>query len=208
MDSLLLTAQQVGERYGLHRNTLYAWEQQGLLHPIRTPGGRRRYHRDEIERLLTLEPQPVQAESRPRTVLYARVSTRKQEPFLQAQVARLEAFAREQGWDCEVVAEVASGVNENRRGLLKVLNRARRGELDRVVVEYEDRLARFGLGYLRAFLQAFGVELVILNGKERKELGEELAEDLVAIVASFAARIYGKRGGSRKGDSGEETGQG
>jgi len=48
--------------------------------------------------------------SRPRTVLYARVSTRKQEPFLQAQVARLEAFAREQGWDCEV----ASGVNENR----------------------------------------------------------------------------------------------
>jgi putative resolvase len=47
-------------------------------------------------------------------VLYARVSTRKQEPFLQAQVARLEAFAREQGWDCEVVAEVASGVNENR----------------------------------------------------------------------------------------------
>jgi len=109
MDLLLLTAQQVGERYGLHRNTLYAWEQ-----PVRTPGGRRRYRRDEIERLLTLEPQPVQAESRPRTVLYAWVSTRKQEPFLQAQVARLEAFAREQGWDCEVVAEVASGVNENR----------------------------------------------------------------------------------------------
>jgi len=54
------------------------------------------------------------SQSRPRTVLYARVSTRKQEPFLQAQVARLEAFAREQGWDCEVVAEVASGVNENR----------------------------------------------------------------------------------------------
>jgi len=56
MDSLLLTAQQVGERYGLHRNTLYAWEQQGLLHPVRTPGGRRRYRRDGIERLLTLEP--------------------------------------------------------------------------------------------------------------------------------------------------------
>jgi len=110
MDLLLLTAQQVGERYGLHRNTLYAWEQQGLLHPVRTPGGRRRYRRDEIERLLTLESLPVQAGFRPRTVLYARVSTRKQEPFLQAQVARLEAFAREQGWDCEV----ASGVNENR----------------------------------------------------------------------------------------------
>ena len=79
-----------------------------------------------------------------------------------------------------------------------MLNRARRGELDRVVVEYEDRLARFGLGYL----QASGLEPVVLNGRERKELKEELAEDLVAIVAGFAARIYGK------GDSGEETGQG
>ena len=85
-----------------------------------------------------------------------------------------------------------------------MLNRARRGELDRVVVEYEDRLARFGLGYL----QASGLEPVVLNGRERKELKEELAEDLVAIVAGFAAHIYGKRGGSRKGDSGEETGQG
>jgi len=56
MDLLLLTAQQVGERYGLHRNTLYAWEQRGLLHPVRTPGGRRRHRRDGIERLLTLEP--------------------------------------------------------------------------------------------------------------------------------------------------------
>jgi len=45
MDLLLLTAHQIGERYGLHRNTLYKWEKQGLLHPVRTPGGRRRYRR-------------------------------------------------------------------------------------------------------------------------------------------------------------------
>ena len=45
MDPLLLTAHQIGERYGLHRNTLYKWEKQGLLHPVRTPGGRRRYRR-------------------------------------------------------------------------------------------------------------------------------------------------------------------
>uniref|UniRef100_A0A7C2C1N4 MerR family DNA-binding transcriptional regulator n=1 Tax=Thermus islandicus TaxID=540988 RepID=A0A7C2C1N4_9DEIN len=45
MDPLLLTGHQIGERYGLHRNTLYKWEKQGLLHPVRTPGGRRRYRR-------------------------------------------------------------------------------------------------------------------------------------------------------------------
>ncbi len=37
---------------------------------------------------------------------------------------------------------------------LKLPNRARNGELERVVVEYEDRLARFGLGYVRRFLEA------------------------------------------------------
>ncbi len=158
MDPLLLTAHQIRERYGLHRNTLYKWEKQGLLHPIRTPGGRRRYRKEEIERLLSLGLEVSPVKPKPRTVLYARVSTRKQEAFLKNQIARLEAFAKAQGWTYEVVAEVASGVNENRRGLIKILNRAKNGELERVVVEYEDRLARFGLGYIRRFLNAFGVD--------------------------------------------------
>ncbi len=46
MDPLLLTAQQIQERYGLHRNTLYKWEKGGILHPVRTPGGRRRYREE------------------------------------------------------------------------------------------------------------------------------------------------------------------
>ena len=207
MDPLLLTAHQIGERYGLHRNTLYKWEKQGLLHPVRTPGGRRRYRREEIERLLSLGLETPQAKPKPTTVLYARVSARKQEAFLKNQIARLETFAKERGWTYEVIAEIASGVNENRRGLLKVLNRAKNGELERVVVECEDRLARFGLEYIRRFLEAFGVELLVLNGKESEEVHRELAEDLVAVVSSFAARIYGRRGGKRGGkvkDGGKE----
>jgi putative resolvase len=207
MDRLLLTAHQIGERYGLHRNTLYKWETQGLLHPVRTPGGRRRYRREEIERLLSLGLETPQAKPKPTTVLYARVSTRKQEVSLKNQIARLETFAKERGWTHEVIAEIASGVNENRRGLAKILNWAKSGELERVVVEYEDRLARFGLGYIRRFLEAFGVELLVLNGKESEEVHRELAEDLVAVVSSFAARIYGRRGGKRGGkvkDGGKE----
>jgi putative resolvase len=199
MDPLLLTAHQIGERYGLHRNTLYKWEKRGLLHPVRTPSGRRRYRREEIERLLSLGLETPQAKPKPTTVLYARVSTRKQEAFLKNQIARLETFAKERGRTHEVIAEIASGVNENRRGLVKILNRAKSGELERVVVEYEDRLARFGLGYIRRFLEAFGVELLVLNGKESEEVHRELAEDLVAVVSSFDARIYGRRGGKRGG---------
>lgn len=195
MEPILLTPLQVHRLYGIHQNTLLKWERHGLIRPLRTPGGRRRYRREDVEALLGLEEARRLA---PQVVLYARVSTRKQEAYLQNQIARLEAWAKERGLRYEVVAEVASGVNERRRGLAKVLNRVKRGEVEAVVVEYEDRLARFGLEYLKAYLEAFGARLVVLNGEVDQEhpedLQRELAEDLVAIVSSFAARVYGKRG--------------
>ena len=195
MEPILLTPLQVHRLYGIHQNTLLKWERHGLIRPLRTPGGRRRYRREDVEALLGLEEARRLA---PQVVLYARVSTRKQEAYLQNQIARLEAWAKERGLRYEVVAEVASGVNERRRGLAKVLNRVKRGEVEAVVVEYEDRLARFGLEYLKAYLEAFGARLVVLNGEGDQEhpedLQRELAEDLVAIVSSFAARAYGKRG--------------
>ncbi len=195
MEPILLTPLQVHRLYGIHQNTLLKWERHGLIRPLRTPGGRRRYRREDVEALLGLEEARRLA---PQVVLYARVSTRKQEAYLQNQIARLEAWAKERGLRYEVVAEVASGVNERRRGLAKVLNRVKRGEVEAVVVEYEDRLARFGLEYLKAYLEAFGARLVVLNGEVDQEhpedLQRELAEDLVAIVSSFAARAYGKRG--------------
>jgi predicted site-specific integrase-resolvase len=128
-----------------------------------------------------------------KTVLYARVSTKKQEEYLKDQVKRLEEYANSNNWNCEIIQEIASGVNENRRGLQKLLNMVQRGEVERVVVEYPNRLARFGFNYLKQFFSAFGVELVIINGNsEEKEKMVELAEDLVAIVTSFAAKYTHK----------------
>ena len=50
--------------YGLHRNTLLNWEKQGLLRPIKTPGGRRRYRKEDIERLLGMFGDELQKDSR------------------------------------------------------------------------------------------------------------------------------------------------
>jgi len=190
----LITLKECKEIYRLSRGALLHYEKQGLITPARTPGGVRRYRVEDIERLLGLR-----GESRVRlkTVLYARVSTKKQEAYLENQVERLKEFARLKGWECEVIQEVASGVNENRRGLQKLLNMVKRGEVERVVIEHPDRLARFGFHYLKSFFEAFGVDLVELNGGENEERVRELAEDLIAVVTAFAARIYGKRGGKK-----------
>jgi predicted site-specific integrase-resolvase len=189
----LLSVKECNEIYGLSRITLINYEKKGLIKPVRTPGGVRRYRVEDIERLLGMLEDKQERVGK--TILYARVSTRKQQPYLENQVQRLEEYAKSRGWEYEVIKEIASGVNENRRGLQKLLNMVKRGEVERVVVEYPDRLARFGFHYLKEFFDGFGVELIVINGREgEKERVQELAEDLVAIVSSFAAKIYGQRG--------------
>ena len=37
---------------GVHPNTLRNWEKQGIIHPLRTTSGHRRYSRADIDRLL------------------------------------------------------------------------------------------------------------------------------------------------------------
>jgi putative resolvase len=188
----LLSVKECKGIYGLSRIALINYERKGLLKPLRTPGGIRRYRVEDIERLLgMLEDKQERIRG---TILYARVSTRKQQPYLENQVRRLEEYAKSRGWEYKIVKEIASGVNENRRGLQKILNMVKRGDVERVVIEYPDRLARFGFNYLKEFFEGFGVELVVINGREgEKERFQELMEDLVAIVSSFAARIYGQR---------------
>jgi len=189
----LLSVKECKEIYGLSRITLINYEKKGLIKPVRTPGGVRRYRVEDIERLLGMLEDKQEGVGK--TILYARVSTRKQQPYLENQVQRLEEYAKSRGWEYEVIKEIASGVNENRRGLQKLLNMVKRGEVERVVVEYPDRLARFGFHCLKEFFDGFGVELIVINGREEeKERVQELVEDLVAIVSSFAAKIYGQRG--------------
>jgi len=197
MERKLLTVKECNEIYGLSRMTLINYEKKGLIKPLRTPGGVRRYKVEDVEKILgILENKQQELET---NLLYARVSTKKQAEYLENQVKRLEEYAKSNGWNYAVIKEMASGVNENRRGLQKLLNKVKRGEVKRVIVEHPDRLARFGFNYLKEFLTAFGVELIVINGKENeKERTQELAEDLVAIVTSFAAKIYGQRGSKKK----------
>jgi len=123
-----------------------------------------------------------------RTVLYARVFSADQKGELQRQVRRLEAFAREQGWvDCDVVAEIGSGLDGKRRKLLRVLRDPRVG---RIVVEHRDRLSRFGFEVLEAALASAGKRVVVV---EEGEVTDDLARDLLEILTAACGRLYGRR---------------
>jgi len=93
---------------------------------------------------------------------------------------------------------VASGLSDKRRGLLTLMDMARRGEITDIAVTYRDRLTRFGFGYLEEFFRGYGVTVHVLDGQQdRKSVHEELVDDLLAIVTSFSGKLYGLRSRGR-----------
>jgi len=65
------------------------------------------------------------------------------------------------------------------------------------VVEYEDRLARFGYSYLKEFAASFTVTIEAVENVSKLQPNEEMVNDLVSVVTCFSARLYGARGGRK-----------
>lgn len=64
-----------------------------------------------------------------------------------------------------------------------------------VVVEHRDRLARFGVEHLQAALAAHGHRIVVVDTSETTDdLGRDLGRDMVDVLTSMCARLYGRRG--------------
>jgi predicted site-specific integrase-resolvase len=141
--------------------------------------------------------------------IYARVSSPEHREHLERQAARLADYCAARGYQvAQVVKEVASSVNDSRPKLLVLLKDT---SVTRIVVEHRDRLTRFGFHYLEALLQVQGRTIEVVNFAENDK--EDLIADLVAIVYSFTARLYGQRQAKRKteriaaelrGEGGEE----
>ena len=128
--------------------------------------------------------------------MYARVSShdQKQKGDLERQKKSLLDYARSKGYDVvEVLEDVASGLNENREALSKLFDLIERKEISVVIVGFRDRLTRFGFKYLERYFSSHGVRIEVVNGEEPKDVYQELVEDLIALVSSFAEKLYGLR---------------
>ena len=169
---------------GVHYRTAMAWRKAGTLpvQVVRTPGG----HYRVVEQ--TVVPPSVG-----KSVLYGRVSSHDQKDDLTRQMDRLRVFASGLGLqDVEAVEELGSGLNGKRSKLLKLLGDS---TVTRIVVEHRDRLARFGVEYIEAALQAQGRSLVVAEAGEQKL---DLVQDFIDVVTSMCARIYGRRAASNR----------
>jgi putative resolvase len=138
-----------------------------------------------------LVDEPAQAASG--VAIYARVSSEDQRADLDRHLARLVEHATGAGLaPTRVVSEVGSGLSGRRTKLLGLL---RDPGVGTIVVERRDRLARFGVEYLEAALDAQGRRLVVV---EDAEVADDLVRDMVEVLTSFCARLYGLRSAKRR----------
>lgn len=129
-----------------------------------------------------------------KAAIYARVSSAENKDNLERQAERLQAYAIARGYQVQhVVKETGSGLNDDRKKLAKLLTRE---DYEILIVEHRDRLCRFGSNYIDILLKRCNVTLDIVNKVDDKR--DDLMTDLVAIITSFAARLYGQRRGKRK----------
>ena len=186
----MLRSGEVAKRLGLHPLTVRRWVKEGKIAAVQI-GREARIPITEVERLL--------GEQRAGTIiLYGRVRGHDQKEDLQRQVQQLEQWAlvARTGQKTLTLTDIGSGLNTERKSLQKLLALVQDYQVAEVVVTFADRLTRFGLSYLRILFSGYGVTLTVLCPDEDKTPELEVTEDLLAIIASFAGRLYGLR--SRK----------
>ena len=186
MKEKLYTVKQASEVLGVHPKTIQKWDREGKIKVIRTPGGRRRIPESEIKRLLGIKPEEGLI------IGYARVSSHTQKDDLERQIEAIREYARERGWEIQILKDVGSGLNENRKNYRKLLELVAKGEVSKVIITYPDRLTRFGFKTLQFFFQQHGGEIIVLHEKG-KTPREELVEDLITLISHFAGKLYGMR---------------
>ena len=98
----------------------------------------------------------------------------------------------------EVIADLGSGMNYQKKGLRKLLNAILDDSVGRLVLTHKDRLLRFGAELVFAVCEAKGVEVVIINKGEDSTFEEDLATDVLEIITVFSARLYGSRSKKNK----------
>ncbi len=170
---------------GVSVQALRNWEMEGKIMPShRTPGGQRMYDLAELLGVNDL--------SYP-TIAYARVSSSDQKEDLERQHAVLEAFCNKNGWQTEIIRDLGSGMNYNKKGLFRLLELMVHGQMSRLVLTHKDRLLRFGAEIVFRICELKGIEVVIINKGEQPSFEEELTQDVMEIMTVFCAKLYGRR---------------
>jgi putative resolvase len=195
-----LSGSKASKALGVHQRTLHNWDEKKLIETIRTPGGKRLYNvrkylqnrekNEDVKKKIINENineiiNENIDENIKKKIIYARVSSIGQKQDLERQILSLQTEYP----NYELIKDIGSGVNLNRKGLRKIIDYAIRGEIEEVIVMHKDRLCRFGYELIEDLIKKYSNgKIIIVNKKEVKEPKEELVEDVLQIMNIFCSK--------------------
>lgn len=186
-----VTIGKAAKELGVTVETLRAWEKAGKIKSERTQGNHRRYELEEITGYANRNKANLKV-----TAIYARISTPSRKNDLDMQRQVLELFCASKGWQYTIIEDIGSGLNYSKKGLLELIKLIENNQIERIVLNYKDRLLRFGSEIIYEMCKYHNIEIVVINDTESETYEEELVEDVLSVITVFSARLYGN--GSHK----------
>lgn len=175
--------------------TLRNWDKNGTLKPSHiTSGGTRYYSQEQLNHFLGLKSK---TNIDKKIIGYCRVSSHKQKDDLERQIENVRAYMYAKGYQFEIISDIGSGLNYNKKGLNQLIDMITNSEVDKIVVLYKDRLIRFGYELIENICEKYGTKIEVIDNTEKTE-EQELVEDLIQIVTVFSCRLQGKKANQAK----------
>lgn len=186
------------KQLGISSMTLLKMAENNTIEYMKTDGGHRKYNINKYikENKIKTEKEQLKdiIESNNNTdkidICYIRVSTLGQKDDLERQ----KLFMTNKYPNYELIEDIGSGINFNRKGLRKIINLAIKGKINTLVVAYKDRLTRFGFDLIEDLITDYSNgKIIVENNKEEKEPKEELVDDVLQILNVYTAKLNGMR---------------
>lgn len=170
---------------GISASTLRRFDREGRVVSYRSSSGQRLFTLESLRDLL-----PVNDEITGNVVFYTRASDGDKDKLR----GQLDLLTGQYGEPVKLYSDKASGLNENRKGLLSLLKDAKQGKITTVCITQKDRLTRFGFSYLEQLLNEYGVKIEVLGTGKTLTIHEELLQDFMSLLSSFSGKYYRLRG--------------
>ena len=177
------------EQLNITGNTLKAWKDKGIIKTKILSQKKVLYDIDSV-----LNKDIIKDERQ--NVIYARVSSTSQKTSLDNQIELIKSYMLSKGIKPdEIYSEIASGLNDNRKELNRLLFNIQVGKIKTVYISFKDRLTRFGFNYFKEIFKNNNVEIIILDEQEEtnKDFQQELAEDLISVIHHYSTKLYSNR---------------
>ena len=172
----MLTINEASNLLGVSISTLRRWEKSGKIKSERTIGGHRRYNKISIlnTNICNLNKKI--------SIGYCRVSSFDQKDDLERQIKNVSEYCISNGYQFKIIQDLGSGLNYNKKGLKELIHLISNQEIDRIIINYKDRLIRFGYEIIQELCDINNVIIEIINYTEDKTYEQV-----------FSSKLYGSR---------------